>query len=325
MVKKLLGGLALVIAGLWLWNASFLARPAAGTAPKLLSHRGVHQTYHRDDLDRDTCTASRIDTPQHDYLENTLPSMAAAFAAGADVVELDIHLTADGRFAVFHDWTVDCRTDGSGETRAHSMDELKRLDIGHGYSADGGRTHPFRGTGTGLMPTLAEVMEAFPDGRFLINLKSSYGPDGEALAQALRDNPDWQTRAWGVYGGHAPTMAVTGAQLDIRGYSRETVKACFTAYLAMGWTGAVPEPCRETIMIVPVNARHFVWGWPHRFTRRMEAAGTTVILLGPYEKGDPGTTGIDTPDLLDAVPARFNGYVWTNRIEVIGPLMDEHR
>ena len=37
--------------------------------------------------------------------------MRAAFAAGADIVELDIHPTTDGQFAVFHDWTLDCRTE----------------------------------------------------------------------------------------------------------------------------------------------------------------------------------------------------------------------
>ena len=88
--------------------------------------------------------------------------MRAGFAAGADIVELDVHPTTDGEFAVFHDWTLDCRTDGQGVTREHSMAYLKKLDIGHGYTADGGKTFPFRGKGIGLMPTLAEVLEAFP-------------------------------------------------------------------------------------------------------------------------------------------------------------------
>ncbi len=55
--------------------------------------------------------------PTHGYLENTIASMQASFEAGADIVELDVHPTTDGRFAVFHDWTLDCRTDGHGVTR----------------------------------------------------------------------------------------------------------------------------------------------------------------------------------------------------------------
>jgi glycerophosphoryl diester phosphodiesterase len=44
-------------------------------------------------------------------------------------------------------------------------------------------------------------------------------------------------------------------------------------------------------------------------------------LLGPYGAGDPGTAGIDDIVTLDQVPGHFSGYVWTNRIEVIGPAL----
>ncbi|WP_157209922.1 glycerophosphodiester phosphodiesterase family protein [Marinimicrobium agarilyticum] len=40
--------------------------------------------------------------------------MRAAFAAGAGVVELDVHPATDGYFAVMHDWMLDCRTEGMG-------------------------------------------------------------------------------------------------------------------------------------------------------------------------------------------------------------------
>ncbi len=56
-------------------------------------------------LTAETCTAMRIDPPVHGYFQNTVPSMRATRELGADVVELDIHPTADGNFAVFPDWT----------------------------------------------------------------------------------------------------------------------------------------------------------------------------------------------------------------------------
>jgi glycerophosphoryl diester phosphodiesterase len=49
----------------------------------------------------------------------------------------------------------------------------------------------------------------------------------------------------------------------------------------------------------------------------MKGVGTKVILLGPYAMGDPGTVGIDTPELLASISPSFDGYVWTNRIEKI--------
>jgi glycerophosphoryl diester phosphodiesterase len=51
----------------------------------------------------------------------------------------------------------------------------------------------------------------------------------------------------------------------------------------------------------------------------MEEAGSIVILVGPFEDGDIGTSGIDSLEQLKAVPRDFAGYVWTNRIELIGP------
>lgn len=93
--------------------------------PLLLAHRGMAQTFPMEGIASDTCTAERIYEPEHPYLENTIPSMEAAFKAGADMVELDVQPTTDGEFAVFHDWTLECRTDGKGVTREHTMDELK--------------------------------------------------------------------------------------------------------------------------------------------------------------------------------------------------------
>ena len=100
-------------------------------------------------------------------------------------MEFDVHPTTDGRFVVFHDWTLDCRTNGKGVTREHDLAALKALDIGYGYTADGGKTFPFRGKGIGLMPTLDEVLARFPDRRFLINIKSDDVSEGERLAAAV--------------------------------------------------------------------------------------------------------------------------------------------
>lgn len=137
---------ALFSVGAFALNTNLLGEPLTGK-PQLLAHRGLAQTFHRDGLTNETCTATRIHEPEHAYLENTLASMRAAFDAGADIVEFDVHPTTDGHFAVFHDWTLDCRTNGKGVTREHTLAELKALDIGFGYTADGGKTYPFRGQG----------------------------------------------------------------------------------------------------------------------------------------------------------------------------------
>lgn len=179
--RSALAALALLALFVYLNNSTMLAEAQRGP-PVLLAHRGLAQTFPHEGLAGDTCTATRIRPPEHAYLENTLAAMEAAFRAGADVVELDVHPTTDGHFAVFHDWTVDCRTDGKGVTHEHTLAELKALDVGFGYTADGGKTFPFRGKGRGLMPSLDEVLAAFPGKRFLVNIKSNDPQEGVKLA-----------------------------------------------------------------------------------------------------------------------------------------------
>ncbi len=286
--------------------------------PFLVAHRGLGQTFPMDGIAWDTNTASRVYPPEHPYLENTLPSMKAAFAAGADIVELDIHPTVDGHFAVFHDWIVDYRTDGEGLTREHTLAELKRLDIGFGYTADGGETYPFRGKGTGLLPSLDEVLTRFPEGQFLIHIKSNEESDGVQLAEYLKTFPEQHRNQLAVYGGNRPVAAFSAHLPNVRTMSRASLQRSLLAYMAVGWTGFVPASARNTQLHVPLRYARFLWGWPHRLVDRMSQANTRVIVV----LGD-GTwsEGFDTPSDLTALPESFAGGIWTNRIDRIGPIV----
>ena len=315
---------ALVVLGLWLANASDLAPVDASARPRVLSHRGVHQTYDPRGVGSDTCTAARIRPPRHRYLENTLPSMRAAFAAGAEVVELDVHLTPDRVFAVFHDWRLDCRTNGAGVTERTPWPVLQTLDVAHGYTADGGRSFPLRGSGVGQMPRLEAVFDAFPGRRFLINFKSNRAEEGAALAALLGAYPRYRTQVFGVYGGGPPTGAAMAQAPGLRGYTRASLQRCLVPYLLIGWSGAVPGPCRGQIIAVPENLAWLLWGWPARFEKRMRQVGSDVILVGPLG-GEGFTAGLDTPQAVARIPRRFTGYVWTNTVETTGPLIRDRR
>ncbi len=313
------GVLLLAAAGIYFGNASWRAGPSADAEVRIIAHRGIHQTYDRENLDRDACTADRIATPSHDYLENTIPSMKAAFEAGADIVELDVHPTTDGQFAVFHDWTLDCRTNGTGQTRSHDMAHLKTLDIGYGYTHDG-QSYPFRGKGVGMMPELKEVLAALPDQRFLINFKSREAREGVMLADLIAAHPQWAGAVWGAYGGDDPTLAAKQRLPDLNTWTRDSIKSCLLGYFALGWLSHIPEACRDTLVMVPINVAPFLWGWPHLFVDRMRSVESDVILVGPVTFGDFGVAGIDTREQYARVPNGFDGYIWTNRVEVIAPL-----
>jgi glycerophosphoryl diester phosphodiesterase len=305
----------LVAAGLAAGNSSAWWGAEDGR-PALLAHRGIAQTFPLDGVQGDTCTATRIHPPEHGYVENTIASMRAAFDAGADMLEFDVQVTADGELAVFHDATLECRTDGAGRIRDHTLAQLRLLDLGHGYTADGGATYPLRGKAKGLMPTAPEVVAAFPDRELLIDLKNDDAAEGERLAVYLATLPAERLRTIGVYGGDAPVAAVTARLPQVRAASAGTMKDCLINYLAVGWTGHVPGACRDTELHLPQRYGRLLWGWPNLFVDRMRAAGTRVVLVS----GDgPWSAGFDRPDDLNDVPENWSGWIWTNRTDVVAP------
>ncbi|QOZ77406.1 glycerophosphodiester phosphodiesterase [Bradyrhizobium sp. CCBAU 53351] len=318
MGRKLKASAAIVMAAaasIYINNTNLLAQHRGGK-PVLLAHRGIAQRFDERDVKNDTCTAARMLPPSHDYLENTLRSMRASFEAGADVVELDVHPTTEGEFAVFHDWTLGCRTDGQGVTREQSMAKLKMLDIGHGYTADGGETFPFRGKAIGMMPTLSEVLATFPDKQLLINVKSRDAGEGEKLAAVLNALSAERRRKIMVYGGDEPIDTIRRLAPDVRTISRTTIRRCLLRYFGYGWTGLIPAACRSALVLVPINVAPWLWGWPDRFLNRMADANSAVFVLGPYSGGE-FSTGIDTPELLARLPQGYSGGIWTNEIETI--------
>jgi glycerophosphoryl diester phosphodiesterase len=316
VLRYLLVAIVLFAGFAWLNNTSLFSTPRSGR-PVLLAHRGLAQTYTREGLGRDTCTATRINPLEHAFIENTITSMRAAFAGGANIVELDVHPTTDGQFAVFHDWTLDCRTEGHGRTRDHAMADMKQLDVGYGYTADGGQTFPLRGKGVGLMPSLDEVLTALPDKQFLINVKSNDASEGEKLAGYIAKlSPQSQARLM-VYGGTNPLDALHARLPSVRVGSHTSLKSCLVRYLLLGWSGYVPDECRAGLILVPLNVAPWLWGWPGKFLQRMDDAGVQVFVLGPYDGGF-GTSGIDDLDQFAQLPKGFTGGVWTNRIDRIG-------
>jgi len=110
------------------------------------------------------------------YPENTLVAFEMAVEVDrAGMLELDVHTTADGVLVVHHDDTVDRTTDGSGPVHSFTLAELRQLDAAYEFTADEGETYPYRGQGVQI-PTLQEVLEAFPDVSMSIEAKQIEPP-----------------------------------------------------------------------------------------------------------------------------------------------------
>ncbi len=144
-------------------------------------------------------------TPRHPFFEGLSPTLHISHRGGSllapentmaafeqavrlyrtDMLEIDVHLTRDGELVVAHDDEVDRCTNGSGDVSGFSLAELCKLDAGYRFTRDGGQTFPFRGKGVQI-PTLREVLEAFPTLRFNIELKRPQPGIEQAFAEELR-------------------------------------------------------------------------------------------------------------------------------------------
>lgn len=115
--------------------------------------------------------------------ENTLAAFDLGVRAGADGLELDVHLSADGVPVVHHDPTLDRATSESGPLAARTAAELARVDAGWRFADRG--TFPFRNQGIGI-PSLAEVLRRYPDVRVIVEMKVDSEEMGDAVARDVR-------------------------------------------------------------------------------------------------------------------------------------------
>ena len=117
-----------------------------------------------------------------------------AAALGADVLEMDVHLSRDGRLVVIHDDTVDRTTDAEGEVAGLDADALAGVDAGHDWSPGRrGEAFPYRagsphrdGNGFGV-PRLTEILADHPTAPLLIEIKPDAAAPAVELCTVLRE------------------------------------------------------------------------------------------------------------------------------------------
>ncbi|MFN7942528.1 MAG: glycerophosphodiester phosphodiesterase [Thermoanaerobaculia bacterium] len=178
-------------------------------------------------------------------LENTLPAFAAALAAGADFVELDVQLTADGELVVFHDVDLG-RLAGRPRLRIErsTAAELRATELVDPRSGARGR-----------MPTLVQVFAALPAG-FPLNVElKRERADREALLAALAPHLA------------RPNLLLSSFDLDLLGRLRQRAPDAALAVLGErldpqlaaaaaeleAWSVHVGEPALEALRRVPTS------------------------------------------------------------------------
>lgn len=128
--------------------------------------------------------------------ENTLVAFQRALEQGADALECDVHLSADGEVVVIHDDTVDRTTDGTGAVAGMTLEELHQLDAGSWKGPQ------FAGQ---RIPTLQEIIELLGETiPLFIEFKGSSPELPQKVADLLRET-QMQDRAW-LFAAHHPTL-----------------------------------------------------------------------------------------------------------------------
>jgi glycerophosphoryl diester phosphodiesterase len=159
--------------------------------------------------------------------ENTLFALQKAVSLGADLSEIDIHMSKDGVLVAIHDESVDRTTNAKGLVQDLTLAELKKLDAGYRWTHDEGRTFPFRGQGIKI-PSLHEIFAAFPKQVINIEIKQNDPPIVAALRDLIKQHKKtkqvlvsaFNSRTMKVVRRLCPSIATAGTQTEIDCFSK---------------------------------------------------------------------------------------------------------
>ena len=195
--------------------------------------------------------------------ENTIAAFDHGLSLGADGLELDVHLSRDGRVVVHHDRTLDRTTDATGRVADRTADELARVDAGYSFRPDQG--HPFRGRGIGV-PTLADVLGRYRDVPIIIELKMNVPELARATLDVVRSAGALGRVCLGSSGWRVlrevrrlePVVATSAAREEVRwalyrSWCRWPIgprsRVCYQGYQVPEWAGRTRVVSRRFVDI----------------------------------------------------------------------------
>jgi len=238
--------------------------------------------------------------------ENTLLAFRKSAELGYRYFETDLHLSADGVLMVFHDDTLDRTTNGSGPINDYAVAELKGFDAAFRFGSD--RGWPYRGQGI-TIPTLEEVVTAFPEASFTLELKQ---PGLEMpLVGFIEKHKLWDRV---MVGGYEDTWlrelrSLSGGRVSTSSPRHETLLFWLFSRIGIGF------PIKADALQVPVKHSNLTVV-DRRFVAAAHRAGKQVHVWTINEAPemhrllDLGVDGLmsDMPDvLLEVLAARGAG------------------
>ena len=235
---------------------------------------------------------------------DTMYAFEKAVEIGADVLEMDAHITKDGHIVLMHDEDVDRTTDGTGTIEDLTLSALKELDAAYQWSKDDGKTFPSRGQGI-QVPTLEELFEKFPQLRYVIEIKLTQNPIDQPLCDLIRKHKmqnkaliaSFHDEVMQNFRAACPEVATSASRTEVRNFVLLD-KVFLNGFIAPQYQSIQPPYDPKESMNIPIMTERFI-----------RQAHTKNVKVEPWTVDDPelmrqyiewGVDGImtDRPDLM---------------------------
>ncbi|UQN07919.1 glycerophosphodiester phosphodiesterase [Deinococcus sp. QL22] len=242
---------------------------------------------------------------------NTLLAFREAAALGVQMLDTDMHATADGVLVLSHDDTVDRLTSGKGRIRDLTLAQVRALDAGARFSRDGGKTFPYRGRGL-TIPTLEEGLAAHPNLPWIIEIKQDTPSLAAPFCAVLRQRQmtervivaSFSDRALQDFRAACPEVTTSMTERELR----PLVILSKVGWGRAGLAGLAPAVGRAAQVPVRAGGIEVVTA---SFVAQMHARGIAVQVWTINDEAEMrrllrlGVDGINTdrPDLLKRVLA----------------------
>ena len=235
---------------------------------------------------------------------DTMVAFENAVKIGADVLEMDAHITSDGQIVLMHDEKVDRTTDGTGLIEDMTLDQLQQLDAAYKWSNDGGKTFPYRGQGI-QVPTLEALFLKFPEMRYVIEIKLTQNPIDQPLCDLIRKHnmqdkvviASFHDEAMQNFRATCPEVATSASRGEVTTFVL-LGKVFLSGLVAPGYESIQPPYDPSESKNIPIMTKRFI-----------REAHAKNIAVEPWTVDDPalikqyiewGVDGImtDRPDLM---------------------------
>ena len=235
---------------------------------------------------------------------DTMYAFEKAVEIGADVLEMDAHITKDSHIVLMHDEEVDRTSDGTGLIEELTLVELRQLDAAYQWSNDDGKTFPYRGQGIEV-PALEEVFQKFPQMRYVIEIKLTQNQIDKPLCDLIREHnmqdkvivASFHDEAMRNFRRTCPAIATSTSRTEVRNFVL-LGKVFLSGFIAPQYQSIQPPYDPKESMNIPIMTERFI-----------DAAHAKNIKVEPWTVDDPelmrqyiewGVDGIltDRPDLI---------------------------